>query len=322
MKAFFLASLLVVAASASLLQEHAVKFQAFKMAHGRTYLNQVEEAKRFSIFRDNLRSIEEHNALYEQGLVSYKQKITKFADKTKEEFKAFLTLHKKPTLSKTTKYVKTGVAVPDSVDWRQQGQVTPIKDQGNCGSCWAFSITGTTEGAYYRKNGKLVSLSEQQLVDCATDVNDGCQGGFMTETLPYVEQYGLQSEETYPYVAQDNACSYNASKVVTKISSYVVLPVEDENALLEAVATVGPVSVAIDAYYIDSYGSGVFEDADCSPDFLNHGVVIVGYGTENGKDYWLVKNSWGTGWGEEGYMKMARGINMCGISEETVYPVV
>ncbi|CAH1124318.1 unnamed protein product [Ceutorhynchus assimilis] len=322
MKVFFLASLLVVAASASLLQEHAVKFQAFKMVHGKSYLNQVEETKRFSIFRDNLRAIEEHNALYEQGLVSYKQKITKFADKTQEEFKAYLSLHKKPTLLKTTKYIKTGVAVPDSVDWRAQGQVTGVKDQADCGSCWAFSLTGSTEGAHYRKTGKLVALSEQQLIDCTTDLNYGCEGGYLDQSFPYVEEKGLQSEESYPYEAEDGTCRYNASAVVTKTTSHVSIEAEDESALLEVVATIGPVSVAINADYITYYASGVFEDERCTADGLDHGVLVVGYGTENGKDYWIVKNSWGAEWGDEGYFKLARGTNECGIAEDTVYPVI
>jgi len=318
-----LACLLVVAVSASQLGELGVKFQAFKLAHGKTYLNQVEETKRFNIFTDNVRAIDEHNALYTKGLVSYKQGINQFTDLTREEFRAKLTLSSanKPQFN-TTKYVKRGLAIPDSVDWRTQGQVTEVKDQGDCGSCWAFSVTGSTEGAYYRSSGNLVSLSEQQLVDCSTDINSGCGGGYLDYTFEYVEQYGLESEASYPYTASDDDCKYDASAVVTKVSSYKSIDSEDEDALLEAVATVGPVSVAMDATYLSGYETGVYQDDYCSPEGLNHGVLIVGYGSENGQAFWIVKNSWGTVFGESGFFRIVRGQNECGIAEDTVYPTV
>jgi cathepsin L len=218
--------------------------------------------------------------------------------------------------------VKTGLAIPDSVDWRTQGQVTEVKDQGNCGSCWAFSVTGSTEGAYYRSSGKLVSLSEQQLVDCSTDINSGCGGGYLDYTFPYVQQYGLQTESSYPYTASDDNCKYSASDVVTKVSGYHSIESEDEDALLDAVANVGPVSVAIDANYLSAYDSGIYEDDWCSPYGLNHGVLIVGYGSENGKNFWIVKNSWGSSFGEQGFFRIARGQNECGIAEDTVYPLI
>nr|AAD41105.1 cysteine proteinase [Hypera postica] len=323
MKVAIFFSLLVVAISASISEELGAKFQAFKLEHGKTYLNQAEESKRFNIFTDNVRAIEAHNALYEQGKVSYKKGINKFTDMSQEEFKTMLTLSasRKPTLE-TTSYVKTGVEIPSSVDWRKEGRVTGVKDQGDCGSCWAFSITGSTEGAYARKSGKLVSLSEQQLIDCCTDTSAGCDGGSLDDNFKYVMKDGLQSEESYTYKGEDGACKYNVASVVTKVSKYTSIPAEDEDALLEAVATVGPVSVGMDASYLSSYDSGIYEDQDCSPAGLNHAILAVGYGTENGKDYWIIKNSWGASWGEQGYFRLARGKNQCGISEDTVYPTI
>ncbi|XP_050298280.1 procathepsin L-like [Anthonomus grandis grandis] len=320
MKSFVFACVLVVAVSASLLEEHGAKFQSFKLAHGKTYMNQAEETKRFAIFRNNLRSIEQHNALYEQGLKSWKQRVTKFADMTQEEFLDMLATHAKPSIN-GTKYVESRVALPDSVDWRTEGQVTGVKDQGSCGSCWAFSITGSTEAAYYRKSGNLVSLSEQQLVDCAT-MNAGCDGGYLEQTFPYIQQNGLESESDYPYTGRDGTCQYKSSKVVTKVSSYKVLASGNENQLLNAVGTVGPVSIAMDASYLSFYDSGIYDDEYCSSSYLNHGVLVVGYGSENGVDYWIVKNSWGTSWGESGFFKLLRGKDMCGVSQDTVYPII
>ncbi|XP_066254184.1 cathepsin L-like [Euwallacea similis] len=319
MKTFILASLLVITVSASLLEEHGAQFQAFKLAHGKTYSNQVEEAKRFAIFRDNLRDIQEHNLLYAQGLVSYSKAVNKFSDLSPEEFRAYLSLHAKPTI-KGTAYQKKGVKVPDSVDWRKEGYVTEVKDQGQCGSCWSFALTGSTEGAYFKSTGKLVSLSEQQLVDCTTNLNYGCDGGYLDLTFPYIQENGLESEADYPYTGADGTCQYDGSKVVAKTTSYTSIT-EDEDGLLEAVATEGPISVAIDASYLSQYSSGIYSDNSCSSISLNHGVLVVGYGSEDGKDYWIVKNSWGD-WGEEGYFRLLRGTNECGVAEDDVFPTI
>jgi len=321
MKVLIVACLVVVAVSA--LGEPEASFQAFKLKHGKTYKNQVEETQRYAIFKNNLRSIEEHNLLYAQGLSSYKKGINQFTDMTQEEFSAILALSaaKRPHFN-ATQHVKTGLAVPDSADWRTDGQVTEVKDQANCGSCWAFSVTGSTEAAYKRSTGQLISLSEQQLVDCSTDINAGCDGGYLDETFTYVKSKGLQTESSYPYTAEDGNCQYSESDVVTKVSGHHSIASEDEDALLDAVANVGPVSVAMDATYLSAYESGVYEDNWCSPDGLNHGVLIVGYGVEGSQKYWIVKNSWGSSFGEKGFFRIVRGQNECGIAEDTVYPTI
>lgn len=327
MNIFIVASILVVAVCASVLEKQEVEFQAFKVKHGKTYLNKAEEIYRFNIFKENLLNIEKHNILYEQGLVGYKKGITQFADLTKEEFRAYLNpdISRKPTF-KTTKYVKSGLTAPSSIDYRQLGQVTEVKNQGYCGSCWAFSVVGSTEAAYARKSGQLVSLSEQQLVSCTIDslggVNGGCNGGLLDATFPYIQEYGLESEDAFPYRGDNGTCSYSASEVVTKVSDYVSIGYKDEDALLDAVANVGPVSVSLCADPLDFYDSGIIDDNGCDTGVVDHGVLIVGYGSESGKDFWIVKNSWGPSFGEDGYFRILRGVDKCHITEDAVYPII
>ncbi|XP_030749403.1 cathepsin L-like proteinase [Sitophilus oryzae] len=325
MKGFLLASFLVVAVSASsLLEQDGAQFQSFKVKHGKTYKNQAEETSRFAIFRDNLRIIESHNARFEQGLETYTKGVNKFADMTSAEFKAMLALQvaTKPKYdSDKTFELPVGASVPDSIDWREKNAVNPIKDQASCGSCWAFAIVGSTEGAYAIKTGTLSRFSEQQLVDCTTDINLGCSGGYLEKNFPYIKEKGLEYESDYPYEGTDGTCKYDASKVGTKVSSYVSFS-NDENKLKEAVGTAGPVAVAIDADYIQLYSGGIYSDSTCDPDYLDHGVLVVGYGAENGQDYWIIRNSWGSNWGESGYFRFARGVNQCGIIADNTYPII
>ncbi|CAG9861116.1 unnamed protein product [Phyllotreta striolata] len=291
----------------------------FKSKNGKVYKNPAEEMKRFSIFQSNLRRIEAHNAQQEQGLSSYRMGVTVFADLTPEEFKSMMKLSKvgEPEHEERNPTVKFQGELPEEVDWRKKGAVTGVKNQLACGSCWSFSTTGTVEAANYKKTGKLVSLSEQNLVDC--DKNDhGCGGGFMISALEYIEKNGIMSEKDYPYEAIDDKCRFNNSDVAVKISSFTKVTIGDEDDLKEKVALIGPVSVAIDATFnFQLYSSGVFDDNSCGNDLqsLDHAVLAVGYGSENGKDYWIVKNSWGTDWGMDGYILMSRNKkNQCGIA--------
>jgi len=295
----------------------------WKASHGKGYENFGEERVRYVIWQDNLKRIEEHNA--EAGH-TYTLKINKFGDMTGTEFAASLGLPPMNQTKGSTYLAPSNVKVPDTVDWRDQGYVTPVKNQGQCGSCWAFSTTGTLEGQYFKKSGKLVSLSEQQLVDCSTKFgNMGCNGGLMDNAFKYIKQYGIESEADYPYKGRQNKCKYDATKVVTKVTGFVDVAEGDESALQSALATQGPIAVAIDAshFSFQFYHTGVYNERHCSSTRLDHGVLAVGYGTLTGSDYWLVKNSWGPGWGLKGFIMMSRNKkNQCGIASAASYPLL
>jgi cathepsin L len=311
----------------------------FKKTHEKSYEEKVD-MYRFELFRKNMDLIEKHNDDYEKGVYTYRLGVNQFADWTVEEFRnkmlgtrMNMSLNRQGSTSRHLRLPK-GIQLPDSVDWREQGAVTPVKNQGQCGSCWAFSTTGSLEGAHFRSTGQLVSLSEQQLVDCSSKYNnEGCNGGLMDNAFKYVkENGGIDTEESYPYHAKQEKCKFNKNTIGATCSGYVDVESGNEEALHEAVATIGPVSVAIDVTEerFMLYKDGIFVDSTCSngEDDLNHGVLVVGYGTnvtDHGKqqDYWIVKNSWSTRWGESGYIRMARNLNnMCGIATAASYPLV
>ncbi|CAF3862364.1 unnamed protein product [Adineta steineri] len=304
------------------------QWNLWKNQFNKSYTN-VEERLRRMIWEKNLKLVEEHNLRADLGLHSYRLGMNQFADLANEEFvKLLYEFQNKDDQKDTQPFIgNLNIKLPDTVDWRDKGAVVPVKNQGQCGSSWAFSAVGAIEGAYEIKTGKLVSFSEQQLVDCSTKQgNAGCNGGYMTQSFQYIKEAGgIQSEDTYPYTAHDDTCTFNSSNVIVKVCGFVELQSGNETALQQAVALIGPIATAVDASHtsFQIYQSGVYDEPQCQPKFPDHGIFIVGYGNESGKDYWLLKNSWDTQWGEKGYIKVVRNKNnQCGVATMASYPIL
>ncbi|XP_073229988.1 procathepsin L-like [Porites lutea] len=307
-------------------------WQAWKGFHDKKYESDDEESLRYTIWNENRKSIERHNS---DEHSTFQLEMNHLGDMTSKEVHLILNGYNRQYKSSKNKNSEASsflppnnIELPKNVDWREKGYVTPVKNQGQCGSCWAFSTTGSLEGQHFKKTGKLVSLSEQNLVDCSEKFgNYGCEGGLMTNAFRYIKaNKGIDTEKSYPYVAEDEKCHFNASSVGADDTGYVNITSGDEKALKVAVGTVGPISVAIDAGHLSFqfYKKGVYKEPACSSTLLDHGVLAVGYGTtDDGQDYWLVKNSWGASWGDKGYIMMARNNNnMCGIATSASYPLV
>ena len=312
------------------------EWESWKLAHNKTYLTAQEEKFRIKVYMENKVKIARHNQrVYLSQGSTYYMKMNCLGDQLHHEVlstrNGYRKGHLKSVESKlvvvSTFIAPENVKFPESVDWRSNGAVTKVKNQGACGSCWAFSATGALEGQNFRKTGKLVSLSEQNLIDCSEQFgNNGCQGGLMDFAFQYIkENHGIDTEESYPYEAEDDKCRFSPKNIGADDVGFVDIPQGDEAALMKAVASIGPVSIAIDASQesFQFYSTGVYQEHRCSSRELDHGVLIVGYGTENGQDYWLVKNSWGSGWGDNGYIKMARNKgNQCGVATSASFPLV
>ncbi|XP_020385278.2 procathepsin L-like [Rhincodon typus] len=301
---------------------------SWKSFHKKQY-NERNANYRRMVWEDNMKYIANHNLEHSLGKHTFTIGMNQFGDLTAEEFKQYLNKFSKKESGNFTFKVFTAnknVELPLAVDWRPKGYVTPVKDQGQCGSCWAFSTTGVLEGQVFNKTGKLISLSEQYLMDCTRSVgNRGCNGGCKVQALLFIKENGINSEESYPYTAKDGDCKSNRDDIVATCKGVTIIPKNSEADLAAAVATVGPISVSIDAEHRSFmlYKSGIFYEPRCSSVNLDHEVLAVGYGTKNQKSYWIVKNSWGANWGNEGYVHMAKDMdNNCGIATSAVYPEV
>lgn len=300
-------------------------FESWTSRHGKIYETIEEKLLRFEVFKDNLKHIDDRNKV----VSNYWLGLNEFSDLSHQEFKnKYLGLKvdlSQRRESSEEEFTYRDVDLPKSVDWRKKGAVTPVKNQGQCGSCWAFSTVAAVEGINQIVTGNLTSLSEQELIDCDTTYNNGCNGGLMDYAFSFiVKNGGLHKEEDYPYIMEESTCEMKkeVTDVVT-INGYHDVPQNNEQSLLKALAN-QPLSVAIEASGRDFqfYSGGVF-DGHCGSE-LDHGVSAVGYGTSKGLDYIIVKNSWGAKWGEKGFIRMKRNIGksegICGLYKMASYP--
>ncbi|GLJ20658.1 hypothetical protein SUGI_0376160 [Cryptomeria japonica] len=299
------------------------RFEQWVHNHGKTYKDHLEKSMRLEIFKQNLRYMHERN----QQNLTYKLGLNEFSDLSHEEFKSrFLGRLTGGPKNASLRYLhKYGDDLPATVDWRTKGAVTPVKGQ-RCGDCWAFAAIASVESINYIVTGHLVSLSEQQLVDCV-GMNEGCHGGYPNDAFIYIAfNGGISSEVDYQYRGADGTCNQQLEmEHVARIVGVECLPTEDENSMKTAVSH-QPITVGIDGTAMDfaSYKSGILTGT-CGK-VLDHAVTIVGYGSEGGLDYWIVKNSWGPTWGEEGYIRIQRNVEdpqgLCGIAIAPSYPVM
>eukprot|EP00752_Nemacystus_decipiens_P016411 g14668.t1 len=318
------------------------QFEAWKEEYGVSYESEEEEAARLLAFKTNLQELNQH--LWKRDSdTGYTLGLNRFSDMTWEEFQATrlgfgsdLSMSQNCSAthhSQDSQYralgLSRGRAPPARRDWRELGAVSVVKNQNHCGSCWTFSTTGCLESHHYLRTGEMVLLSEQQLVDCAGNYdNHGCSGGLPSHAFEYIASAGgLDTEEAYPYLAKESgSCSFAEGGVGADVMRSVNITFQDEAELLDAVGNTGPVSVAFQvAPDFKAYDGGVYDNPSCStlPEKVNHAVLCVGYDTtEDGVDYWIIKNSWGSDWGIDGYFHMVRGKNMCGVADCAAFPLV
>jgi cathepsin F len=267
----------------------------------------------FQVFQSNLRLIEQMQVDDPSATYSH---MTPFANISPEEFKGRNGYRATQGATKAPLLDASNLA--SSLDWRTQGAVNPIKDQGQCGSCWAFSTVANIEGAGFVETGKLLNLSEQQLVDCDT-ADSGCNGGLPSNAFEYMisNSMGLEGESAYPYTAKDGSCHDSKSQEQAFITAWQQIST-DETQIATALQQYGPLSIGINANTLQFYTGGVSNPSKilCNPAALDHGVAIVGFGSDSGQDYWTIRNSWGSSWGEAGYFRMVRGTGACGLNSD------
>lgn len=307
------------------------EWKTFQLEYNKSYDNEYEEQLRRQIFKDNKQKMDKHNRRFVLGLETYEMGMNQFSDLLPKEFKSLM-LHdfNSSHLSETVDFIYTqqdDYFIPESIDWRSRGAVTPVQNQRNCGSCWTFSPVGSLEGQLFVKTGQLTKLSEQNLLDCTSVPpfnNKGCNGGSPLTALKYIlVNNGIDTYSSYPYEAVVRQCRFRRDKVAATVRAVGIVKSGSEPDLAAAVGILGPIAVAVDATYFQNYRGGVLNvSGSCSN--INHAVTLVGYGRDARRgDFWLVKNSWGTQWGEAGYIRMSRNrANQCGIATFAIFPVI
>jgi len=328
-----LVTLLVIICGSWGLELSQNEWDLYKGKYGKSYDNKIEDGFRMKIYLENRHNILHHNK--DSNKSGFLMGINAYGDRLNseyiEELHNFNSSLGKNMLKDFINYISPyNIKVPEHVDWRDHGAVTKQKWDGACGASWAFSATGSLEGQQFRKTGKLISLSKQNLVDCSFRYgNKGCKGGNVENSFLYMkDNHGIDTEEFYPTdwnSEHAGICRYDKVYAAAQVKGFVKLPAGNEDVLKEAVATVGPISVAIDASResFEFYQQGVYFEKECSKTDLNYAALVVGYGTESGLEYWLVKTSLSAFWGDLGYIKMARNRNNnCGIATSASFPLV
>jgi cathepsin L len=365
---FFVGVSSVPAKSAADFDQVVSEWEGFKTAHEKTYADEAEDWRRLKVYLENKERVASHNKRAHQGYESYFLKMNQHGDLNHEEFaNRFHGCYRsnlKQTVNDTESWTFSSslgvggvsaplrapirassfiyhrhhhehpshVMLPENLDWRKLGAVARVKDQGRCGSCYAFAATGALEGQQFRKTGHLVELSEQQIVDCSRRFgNLGCHGGAMENVYRYIEANGgIDSEDAYPYDGVVERCHYSWNEKSATETGFVFLPSDDEEALKHALATVGPIAVAIDASppQLQFYSHGMFDPGSggCAGQ-VNHAMLVVAYGVDEPSahhegPFWIIKNSWSRHWGNDGYVKVPRNVNMCGIALTPSFPLV
>lgn len=311
----------------------------FKSTFPKLYETPLEEANRENIFWQSLETISRHNYEFRRGRKTFRMGINQFTDMPFEEFAAMYTLNDSlaSVLKEKVKNLKfqpiqvftdkkfKGV-LPESLDWRQRGAVTAVEDQRHCGSCYAFSALAAVESHYFIHRGELPDLSVQEILDCPEDsyMTFKCSGGTVFKVFDYVRDHGVSSKVAYPYEGKIGQCRKRESLIKGEVRGYGYVDANDNDQAMEkALVDIGPIAIAMNIKYetFMRYSGGIyFEDCEGK---INHGVLLVGYGTENGQDYWIIKNSFGDKWGENGFFRLARGKgDTCGIFQAPIYPVM
>jgi len=303
--------------------EDSVLFEAWKEQYNKAYASPEEEALRFANFKLSIDRIAARQALSTSAVFG----LTKYSDLSPEEFKSTLLGYNRPEERQNVGVLPGGdVDAPQTLDWRTKNMVTPVKDQGQCGSCWAFSVTENIESMYCMKNSldctQLAPLAPQEIVDCDT-VDQGCNGGDPPTAYQFViQEGGMEDDSDYPYTAQDGTCNFQASMVKVTISSWqYATQNSDEGTMMTNLVNWGPLSICVDAEPWQDYTGGVLMASDCDTQ-LDHCVQLVGYDLTQSTPFWIVRNSWGADWGENGYIRLQYGQDTCGCADEATSAII